>query len=96
MIGVRNHASQAASAPSSCLAAFFGPRRSGETNLFEDRSSWCPAASNGSAGDDSSGGWCHPVPGRRQPLGIGPGFIRTEFLTTGRGLLEHERGGGLG
>lgn len=24
------------------------------------------------------------VPGRRQALGIGPGFIRTEFLTTGR------------
>jgi hypothetical protein len=35
------------------------------------------------------------VPGRRQALGIGPGFIRTEFHTTGQGLLEHERGGGL-
>jgi hypothetical protein len=32
------------------------------------------------------------VPGRRQAPGIGPGFIRTEFLTTGQGLLEHERG----
>jgi hypothetical protein len=35
------------------------------------------------------------VPGRRQAPGIGPGFIRTGFLTTGQGLLEHERGGGL-
>src|SRR6266576_7245586 len=30
-----------------------------------------------------------------QPLGVGPGFIRAGLQTTGQGLGEHERGGGL-
>jgi len=30
-----------------------------------------------------------------QPLRVGPGFIRGKFHTSGQGLGEHERGGGL-
>ena len=30
-----------------------------------------------------------------EPLRIRPGFIRAGFCTTGQGLGEHERGGGL-
>ena len=30
-----------------------------------------------------------------QPLRVGPGFIRAKFHTSGQGVGEHERGGGL-
>ncbi len=63
-----------------------GPTRRGEQNGGPA----CPAERRSSRARVTAG--ARPL---AQPFHIGPGFIRAGFHTTGQGMSEHQRGGGL-